>query len=354
MEYCAMRSRPRPLAILLCGLACGCLASSTADLPHHGPEGFRNNHPHEAKQSFWKWKWRQWVEGVAQPPAGGWRIPHQPVDVREILRSSPSITWLGHAGFLVQAAGHRVLFDPHLTLRASPVSFAGPRRANPVPIEVEDLPHVDAVAISHNHYDHLDLETVQRLARRPGGGPLFLVPLGLKSWFHEQGIERVVELDWWETREIASLRFTLVPVQHWSKRTPWDANRSLWGGWVLDAAGLRIIHTGDLGYSRDVAEVGERMGPFDLALIPIGAYAPRWFMRAHHVDVAEAVAVRRDLRALRAIGMHWGTFLDLTDEALDEPPQELQRIRELEGLPPEAFDTMMIGETRPIRPLRGG
>jgi len=145
-----------------------------------------------------------------------------------------------------------------------------------------------------------------------------------------------------------------VPVQHWSKRTLWDTNRSLWGGWAIEGAGLKVLHTGDLGYSRDALDIGERLGPFDLALIPIGAYAPRWFMKTMHVDPGEAIRVRADLRAARAIGMHWGTFENLTDEPLDEPPALLAAQRAQAGLAPDEFDVMKIGETRRIIPTRQG
>lgn len=319
--------------------------------PHHGPDGFRNNYPHEAHRSFWLWKWEQIKHGVPKPPPGGWRIPSTRTDAAALRANigEPTVTWIGHASFLVQLSGRNVLIDPQFSERASPVRFAGPRRIVSLPIDVPELPRIDVVLISHNHYDHLDEDSVQRLAAMPAGSPLFLVPLGLKAWFARRGIDRVEEYDWWQEREVDALRFTLVPVQHWSKRALWDANRTLWGGWVVDGGGFRIVHTGDLGYSRDAADIGERLGPFDLALIPIGAYAPRWFMQIHHVDVPEAVQVRTDLRAQAAIGMHWGTFENLTDEPLDEPPQWLARERERLGMPREAFDVMKVGETRPLR-----
>ncbi|HSS26737.1 MAG TPA: MBL fold metallo-hydrolase, partial [Usitatibacter sp.] len=178
--------------------------------------------------------------------------------------------------------------------------------------------------------------------------PLFLVPLGLKAWFAGIGIDKVAEYDWWQARVEGPLRFTLLPVQHWSKRTLWDANKTLWGGWAIEGGGLKILHTGDLGYSKDAKDIGDRAGPFDLALIPIGAYAPRWFMKMMHVDPAEALDVRSDVHAARAIGMHWGTFENLTDEPLDEPPRELAARRSAAGLAPDAFDVMKVGETRPI------
>ena len=177
------------------------------------------------------------------------------------------------------------------------MSFAGPKRVVPLPIDIADLPQIDVVLISHNHYDHLDAESVRRIAAMPQGSPLFLVPMGLKAWFAELGITRVEELDWWQQTQQGDLRITFVPAQHWSKRTLTDANQTLWGGWVVEGEGLSIIHTGDTGFSQDFRDIGERLGPFDMAFIPIGSYAPRWFMKTMHADVAEAVQIRSDLRA---------------------------------------------------------
>ena len=318
--------------------------------PRRDGDGFHNNYPHEGKRSFWLWKWEQLRQGMPQPPPGGWKIPRVRTDAAALRANGhdPTLTWIGHASFLIQLAGVNVLVDPQFSERASPVQFAGPKRIVALPITMEELPRIDVVLISHNHYDHLDVDTVKGLAASADGTPLFLVPLGLKAWFHELGIDAVEEYDWWQSRTLRSVKLTLVPVQHWSKRTLWDTNRTLWGGWVVEGGGMRVIHTGDLGYSRDARDIGERLGPFDLALIPIGAYAPRWFMKTMHVDPPEAVQVRSDLRAARAIGMHWGTFEDLTDEPMDEPPERLAAARAAAGLDPEDFDVMAIGETRPI------
>ena len=325
-----------------------------ADSPSHRVDGrFHNNYPEEPKQSFWLWKWEQWRQGLPEPPPGGWGTPHMKTDA-DALRANgarPTVTWIGHSAFLIQLAGLNILVDPQFSERASPVAFAGPRRIVPLPIGLEELPRIDVVLTSHNHYDHLDVATVEALARNRNP-PLFLVPLALSGWMRDRGAGSVEELDWWQSREAGGVRFTLVPVQHWSKRTLWDTNETLWGGWVIEGGGLRIVHTGDLGYSKDARDIGDRLGPFDLALIPIGAYAPRWFMKAHHVDVPEAIQVRADLRAARAIGMHWGTFEHLTDEPMDEPPAELARRRAAVGLAPEQFDVMKIGETRSIVPQR--
>ncbi|MFZ3322145.1 MAG: MBL fold metallo-hydrolase [Usitatibacter sp.] len=342
------------MACAFCGVFAGFLAGAEDGAPRDA-NGFHNNYPQEAHAGFWAWKWEQLKEGLPPPPPpGGWKIPFVKTDAAALKANTtqPTVTWIGHAAFLVQLAGRNMLFDPQFSERASPVQFAGPKRIVPLPIEVADLPRIDVVLVSHNHYDHLDVDSVKKLAARPEGSPLFLVPLGLKAWFAGIGIERVEELDWWQSRNVGPLTFTLVPVQHWSKRTLFDTNRTLWGGWVVEGDGLKIIHTGDLGYSKDARDIGERMGPFDFAMIPIGSYAPRWFMQTMHVDPSEAVKVRADLRARHAVGMHWGTFENLTDEPLDEPPRLLAEKRAAAGLSREDFDVMKVGETRTI--TRGG
>jgi N-acyl-phosphatidylethanolamine-hydrolysing phospholipase D len=334
----------RFLALLLFAFS----AVALAQAPRQGTDGFRNNYPHPDKPSFLAWQWERLRDGLPQPPPGGWNLPVMQTDPAALGApgNNPSVTWVGHATMLVRLAGKNMLFDPIFSERASPVGFAGPRRIVPLPIDIPQLPRIDVVMISHNHYDHLDAESIKRLAAMPQGSPRFLVPLGLKAWFAELGITRVDEYDWWQDTREDTLKITFVPVQHWSKRRLNDTNQTLWGGWVVEGEGLRLIHTGDTGYSRDFQDIGARLGPFDMAFIPIGAYAPRWFMKIMHIDVPEAVQVRADLRARRAIGMHWGTFESLADEPLDEPPAELARRRTERDLSQSDFDVMMIGETR--------
>jgi L-ascorbate metabolism protein UlaG (beta-lactamase superfamily) len=331
--------------------------------PHHTPEGYRNNYPTPPRGSFWKWQQERRAKGVPRQPEGGWRFPLRRPDAAFLRhnRTQPTLTWLGHASFLVQVAGRNLLTDPHLTERASPLRFAGPRRVVPPALALHELPHIDAVVVSHNHYDHLDLATVRHLAHQAGGSPTFYVPLGLKAWFAGHGMRRVVELDWWEQADEGALRFHLTPVQHWSSRTAWDRNRTLWGGWMVehwpDLTGVpafRFFFAGDTGYSRDFVDIAARFSPIDLALLPIGAYEPRWFMQAMHVNPEEAVRIHLDLRARCSAAMHWGTFV-LTDEPLDEPPHKLAAARRAAGVTAEQFFVMEHGETRDLTALmRGG
>jgi L-ascorbate metabolism protein UlaG (beta-lactamase superfamily) len=337
----------RILALAICLLASDLVRSQGA--PRNDDGTFRNNYPHATTDfgDFIRW---QFERTAGREPEGGWRIPALPIDLPALRAPSanPSVTWIGHATVLLRLAGKNILIDPNFSERASPVPFAGPKRIVPVPVDVPDLPPVDVVLISHNHYDHLDEPSVRRLAAMARPGPRFLVPLGLKAWFADIGIERVEEMDWWQSVREGDATVTFVPVQHWSRRGLFDRDATLWGGWSIAGDGLRVIHLGDTGYSADFRNIGERLGPFDLALIPIGAYAPRWFMEAKHLDVAEAVQVRADLRARRAIGIHWGTF-PMGDDPPDEAPRLLMQERERAGLARDDFDVLSIGETRSLR-----
>jgi N-acyl-phosphatidylethanolamine-hydrolysing phospholipase D len=318
-----------------------------ANKTHHTAEGFRNNYPSSAPGSFWKWQRERWAKGLPKIPEGGYRFELLRPDVTWLQqnRSEPTLTWVGHATFLLQLGGINILTDAHFSERASPVQFAGPRRVVAPALRLTELPHIDAVVISHNHYDHLDRGTVKRLAAQSGGSAHFFVPLGLKAWFRRAGIHSVTELDWWDEAQHRGLKLTLTPVQHWSSRTPWDRDKTLWGGWVVEHPQLRFFFAGDTGYSQDFKDIGERLGAVDLAALPIGAYDPRWFMQIMHVNPEEAVQIHRDLRARHSVAMHWGTFI-LTDEPLDEPPHRLAAARHAAGVSPEAFFVMKHGETR--------
>ncbi|MGB7542283.1 MAG: MBL fold metallo-hydrolase [Burkholderiales bacterium] len=317
---------------------------------HHTPEGFRNNYaraPIVNYAGFFKWKLEELRTGAPRPPANNYRFPFAQPDLAFIRsnRGAPGMTWVGHATLLLQIAGVNILTDPHFSGRASPFPFFGPRRKTPPGLALDDLPHIDAVLISHNHYDHLDEESVKRLNAQAGGPPQFFVPLGVKPWMQAHGIARAIELDWWESREFMGLAVHFLPVQHWSRRTLFDANRALWGAWAVLHPRLRFIFVGDAGYSKDFRDIQARFGEFDLAAIPIGHYEPRWFMTPQHIDPAQAVRVHQDLAARYSVGVHWGVF-ELTDEPLDEPPQKLAEARARAGVPQERFFLMQLGETR--------
>jgi L-ascorbate metabolism protein UlaG (beta-lactamase superfamily) len=227
---------------------------------------------------------------------------------------------VGHATLLLQLDGVNILTDPNWSERASPLSFAGPRRVSPPGLAFENLPPIHIVLISHDHYDHLDVATVKRLAAEHR--PKFLVPLGLKGWFANIGITDVDELDWWDHRAERELTFTCVPAQHFSGRSLWDRNRRLWSGWVVAGRAKRHYFAGDTAYFAGFKEIGARLGPFDLTAIPIGAYMPAVIMRASHTSPEEALRAFADVRGEHFVPIHWGTF-DLAEEPLDEPPQRL-------------------------------
>jgi len=319
-------------------------------LSHHTAQGFRNNYPTGWNHgSFWRWQRERWQTGVPKIPDGGWRFPIQRPNLEWLRanRTEIALTWIGHATFLLQMVGLNILTDPHLTARASPSRFVGPKRWVPPALRMNDLPRIDCVLLSHNHYDHLDEITVRHLARQPGGAPTFYVPLGLANWFRKRGIEQVQEYDWWQTTQHQDLRLTFTPAQHWSSRTVWDRNQSLWGGWRIDHPALSFFFAGDTGYSQDFNDIHARLGPIDIAALPIGAYAPRWFMRASHVDPDEAVQIHLDLHARVSVAMHWGTFV-LTDEPLDEPPHRLRVALHAKHVAEHDFWVMQHGETRKI------
>ncbi len=344
-------------------------ANYNAAKPHHTPEGFRNNYPHETNQSFWKWQWERLTENtVAKAPEGGWQtlLPSVKPDVAFLKnnRSERTITWLGHATVLLQTNGVNVITDPVFSERTAPVQFAGPKRAVPFMMTPDELPEIDVVLISHNHYDHLDLGTIKVFKQRFPKAQYF-VPLGLKLWFDELGVDNVRELDWWDVARVGAITYTFVPAQHWSKRSLTDTNRSLWGGFVVEAsldsrgdpstssgAALvepwRFIYTGDTGYSQDFKDIGAKFpGGFDWAAIPIGAYEPRWFMKAQHCNPDESVQIMQDLGARQALGVHWGTWM-LTDEALDLPPKDLAIALKKYGVDPSKFVVFHNGETRKL------
>jgi L-ascorbate metabolism protein UlaG (beta-lactamase superfamily) len=313
---------------------------------HHLEDGFRNINPSYARPDFWtRWTFviPRLLRSTFSPPAGFPVVPNDGRSLRE-NRGTPTVTWVGHSTLLVQLDGVSLLTDPQWSERASPLSFAGPRRVTPPGLRLEDLPPIDLVLISHDHYDHLDGPTVQRLwaAHRPR----FLVPLGLKAWLEELGVLSVDELDWWERRTVKGLTIVCLPNQHWSARSLWDRDRRLWASWAVVGRDRRFYFAGDTGYYAPIfEEIRQRLGPFDLGAIPIGAYMPSAMMQFSHLTPEEALQVFDDLGARRLVAIHWGTF-NLASEPLGEPPARTAAEARRRHLDPERIWILRHGETR--------
>lgn len=350
------RRRPRPpvlrlLALLLLGsLAASCAGPGGPKAgapPHHLTHGFRNLNPAFARPGFWTrvgfFATRVWSTTFRPRSAD---LPRVKNDGRALRANTgdPTVTWVGHSTLLIQLGGVNLLTDPQWSRRASPFSFAGPRRVAPPGLRLEDLPPIHAVLISHDHYDHLDVDSVTRLWQVHR--PRFFVPLGFKTWFAGLGITDVQELDWWEARMFRGLTLTAVPAQHWAARTPWDTNRRLWVGWAVVGAGRRLYFAGDTGYWAPMfQEIGRRLGPFDLAAIPIGAYLPPRIMALTHTTPEQGLRALDDVAGRAMVPIHWGTF-DLAEEPPAEPAERLTAAVRARGVEPGRVWLLRHGETR--------
>ena len=277
-------------------------------------------------------------------------------DLKTIHQPNPEqiqVTWIGHSTFLIQHRQRNILTDPIFGDCLTPVPGIRLRRASLPGLTFDQLPLIQDVLISHNHYDHLDAPTVRRLAKL-SAETRFWLPSGLSAWFRKKQIANVRELAWWKSSAFAKeIEIHAVPAQHFAARGPFDRNHTHWCGWVLSDGGRKIYFAGDTGYSAEFKEIGRRFGGMEISLIPIGAYNPRWIMRSVHTNPAEAVQIHQDVRSRLSLASHWGTF-QLTDEPLNEPPALLNQALAKQGLEPKAFRALQPGETVTIPPAANG
>lgn len=317
-------------------LSCSSSSSQYKISDHYNGKIFFNPGDNDPPKSFFavlKWKFTstvtQWPKVI---------VPPYPTATPTASSEKLVITFVNHATFLIQVNGLNILTDPIWSKRASPFSFAGPSRVHSPGINFEKLPQIDVVLISHNHYDHMDSETIKNLQEK--FAPKFLVPLANIEKMKSFGAKNIVEMDWWDAFVLTSdLKITLTPAKHWSSRTLTDKREALWGSFYIESKKDKIYFAGDTGYGLHFTEIRKRLGAPSLALLPIGAYEPRWFMKEMHMNPEEAVLAHLDLESRLSIGMHFGTF-QLTDEGIDTPEKDLSM----------ALDKLKVNNFKVIKP----
>jgi N-acyl-phosphatidylethanolamine-hydrolysing phospholipase D len=328
-----------------------------SELPHHAAKGFVNPHLKQIRRSIldhilWCTGWyKDQIPLTAVPEDFAYPNPKMVVD-----REEPTLTWINHSTFLMVVDGCAFLTDPIWNGRCSPLKWAGPCRRKEAPFEITELPPLDYILISHDHYDHLDKKSVRKLTRSQPDMTWF-VPLNLGKWLKKQGVRRVVELDWWQSHTARTLsdvnpevKVTAVPSQHYSGRGLFSKNQSLWCGYVVEITRpsgehRRFYFVGDTGYNpHDFVEVGKRFGEMDLSLVPIGVYRPREFMQTVHVNPEEAVQIHLDACSKLSVGGHFGTF-KLSSEPDEMPPYDLYQALLAQGLDPSVFRVLDQGQT---------
>lgn len=304
---------------------------------------FVNPHTEDLRRSIWDvilWKTGHYDDSHTKlsPPSDF----SYPASAKNFVRGSPSAVWIGHSTYLIEIDGLCILTDPVWDSYCSPIPIRSLKRYTEPPIPLADLPPIDIVLLSHNHYDHLDAKTVSALHRfHPQ--IQWIVPEALSPWFLRRGIRSVIELGWWKSHEGKEFKITAVPTQHFSGRTLWDKNKTHWNGYVLETPTKKLYFTGDTGYnSKDFKAIGKNWTHMDLSLIPIGTYVPQKFMQPVHINPEEAVQIHQDVKSRFSLGMHWNTFR-LSDEPVDRPPFDLYLAMKEKKLPFETFLPIDIG-----------
>lgn len=311
---------------------------------HFDGSKFVNPDEVESHTYFDVLKW--WLSGNDK---GKWHKVEEHEAIQSVPQKTVSddefhVTFVNHATFLLQIDGLNILTDPIWSYRASPYQWIGPKRMRPPGIKFEDLPPIDLVLISHNHYDHLDIRTIQQLNKKHE--PQFIMPLGVERYLHEQGIHQTTHLDWWEDYSFnQQISLTAVPARHFAGRGLFDRNKTLWCGYVLHTSLGNIYFAGDTGYSGFISDIGNRFGPMHTSFIPIGAYKPRWFMEPIHLSPEDAVMAHQDLQSKHSIAMHFGTF-PMADDGMEDPTDDLKKAREKYGITDGEFIIPEEGNTK--------
>ena len=341
-----------PVAVSLVFGGCGSPAPHVEGAPeHHVEGGFRNppgspEYAGSLSDTISAYTDRIW-EGITgfEPTLSPEYVlaSEQVAEGLARVEGGDALTWLGHASFLIELGGKAILTDPFLSEYATGSPPFGPKRATPPALIVGELPQIDILVVSHNHYDHLDAPTIEALPEK--GRIRVIVPLGLGTFFTERGYTEVTELDWYDETVVGGVTVTAVPSIHGSGRGLFDRDEVLWAGFVFRDGPKQVYFAGDTAYGPVYPEIGREMGPVDYALVPIGVYEPRLRMKSRHVDPGEAVRIGRDLQARTIVGMHWGT-IRLSDEAFEEPPRRFREVAAESGFSEETAWVLKIGESR--------
>jgi N-acyl-phosphatidylethanolamine-hydrolysing phospholipase D len=324
------------------------LATKTLSEHHNPGGGFRNPWPSgngvRSFRQFLRWRLQRWRKPLPPLPAASAFTSAQPnIAYPTAGAAELRVTWVGHSTFLIQIGGYNLLTDPHWSLRSSPVQWLGPARVTPPAVSFDALPPIHAILLSHDHYDHLDSSTIRRIA---GAHPAarWFAPIGHAAYLRALGAQHAADLDWWQTAELGNaLILEALPVQHWTRRIGSGINQRLWCSWSI-RSGSHHVYAGDSGYCPAFAEIAARSAPIDVALLPIGAYEPRWFMEPAHMNPEDSVRAFLDLRARHFVAMHWGTFI-LTDEPALEPAERIRAAWRERSLAADRLHVLAFGET---------
>ena len=311
---------------------------------HYDGSRFFNSEPDHTFMDMVKWLWE--METVPWPE---WiEDPEQPPPVENVGKGVLRVTFINQATVLIQMDGLNILTDPIWSFRASPVSWAGPKRVRAPGVSMNDLPKIHYVLISHDHHDHLDLDSLKKIVKRHR--PTILVGLGVKELLSGKGLERVEEMDWWEEHrpDIAEIRFTFVPARHNSGRWPFMKNKTLWGGFVIESPSGQVYFAGDTAYGGSLSSISERFNRIRLSILPIGSYEKRWFMKSQHMNPHDAVRAHKLIKAHQSIGVHFGTFAEHPEQAIDTHEKDLSDALEKYNVPPSRFWILQFGEGRDV------